>query len=150
MLAGWLTVHCRRRLQNSFLFGKEDDAQTLFDELTADPKFRAAFEPKNAMQWVSDVCADNLYYADDPTKPIQRDNEVQRRLYADFFLRNLLNGEIDFEQAQRVSEDIGFFPVSSMGLSSGIDTETLTFDIDSWMPVNLFDPLVWFLRQYIS
>lgn len=151
VLAGWLTEHCRQRLQNSFLFGKEeDDAQTLFDDLTADKKFRAAFEPKNAMQWVSDVCANDLYYADDPTKPIQRDSEVQRRLYADYFLRNLLNGEIDFEQAQRVSEDIGFFPVSSMGLNSGIDTDTLTFDIDSWMPVNLFDPLVWFLRQYIS
>lgn len=151
VLAGYLCANFRDRLQNSFLFGNEEDsAQLLFADITADEAFCNTFEEKNAAQWVSDVCSMHLYYADDPTKPIEREDEELRRLYADYFLRNLLHGEIDFEQAQSVSEDIGFFPVSSLGINSGIDPETLTFDIQTWMPVNLFDPLVRFLRQYIS
>lgn len=151
ILAGFLCSHLRDRLQNSFLFGREDDdALTLFADITADEAFCEAFEEKDARQWVCDVCRDHLYYTDDPQKPVEREDEELRRLYADYFLRNLLHGEIDFEQAQSVSEDIGFFPVSSLGLNSGLDTSTLTFDVGSWMPVNLFDPLVCFLRQYLS
>ncbi|MBR2414299.1 MAG: hypothetical protein IKJ63_10810 [Clostridia bacterium] len=125
----------------------EDDINTLFSFITDDPAFCAVFEAKDAKQWVTDLCNEHIYLTESAKSRAGRPDEQLRRLYINFYLRNLLRDAVNTETAQKNADDIGLFPFSALGADNGLDQDTLRFDIDTWKPINLFDPLVWLLKE---
>ncbi|MBQ3518446.1 MAG: hypothetical protein IJA31_03905 [Clostridia bacterium] len=125
----------------------EDDINTLFSFITADPAFCAVFEATDAKQWVTHLCNEHIYLTESAKSRTARPEEQMRRLYINFYLRNLLRDSVNTETAQKNADDIGLFPFSALGADNGLDQSTLHFDIDTWKPINLFDPLVWLLKE---
>ncbi len=125
----------------------EDDINTLFDYITSAEAFRAEFDPKDAKEWVTALCKEHIYLTESAKQRTERPDEQLRRLYINFYLRNLLNGIVDMQAAQKNADDIGLFPVSALGANNELDASALQFNIEEWKPVNLFDPLVWLLKE---
>ena len=128
----------------------QDAVNEFFTFVTEDPAFRSAFSEKDAKQWVTDLCNEHIYYTESAKSRSDRPEEQLRRLYINFYLRNLLQDAVNTESAQHNADDVGLFPFSALGADNGLDKQTLQFNIDTWKPINLFDPLVWLLRQFIA
>lgn len=148
VLAGFVCSHFCDRLPETFTMATPEEYDALFEQLTQDPAFAEAFCKKDAGEWYAELCNTGLFVPERPLDFAARPEEMLHRLQASYYLRNLLNGELDFDRARIVSDDIGFFALSSLGADS--DIRDMHFDINNWAPINLFDPLVWFLRRYLS
>ncbi|MBE6812151.1 MAG: hypothetical protein E7523_04640 [Ruminococcaceae bacterium] len=147
-LGMFLCNHYENRMRALFADGsQEDDINALFADITADTAFGSSFTAKDAKQWVTDLCNDHIYLTESAKVRTERPDEQLRRLYINFYLRNLLRDIVNTETAQRNADDVGLFPFSALGADNGLDQATLRFDIDTWKPINLFDPLVWLLKE---
>ena len=125
----------------------EDDYNVLFADITADEAFCNEFTQKDAKQWVTDLCNDHIYLTESARSSALRPDEQLRRLYINFYMRNMLHGVVNMEAAQKNADDIGLFPFSALGADNDLDQQRMTFNIDTWKPINLFDPLVWLLKE---
>lgn len=127
---------------------------TLQDVITAvceDEEMRKRFVPSEGSFRLAAIAENRLFTHNE--RPAQSTGcevqfDEQANMLRQYYLRHIFpDDSINLSACIRHARDLSVFPVSALGMEAFEENSVLRFFAEGWDPVNLTEPLYWFLNK---
>lgn len=125
--------------------------QDVIATVCEDAALQERFCPTDGSFWLAGIAENRLFTHNE--RPMQgtgcevRFDEAENMLRQYYLRRIFPDADINTAACNKNARDLSVFPVSALGMEAFEEGAVLRFDAQNWDPVNLTEPLYWFLSK---
>ncbi len=131
--------------------GNNVTLQEVISTICEDEQMRRDFVPGEGRFWLAGIAENRLFtHNERPTDTTGCEVifDEEKNLLRQYYLRHIFPADsINMAACSKNARDLSIFPISALGMEAFEENAVQRFDADNWDPVNLTEPLYWFLSK---